>query len=115
MLRIWSEQTVPQEEHIALRMGNEYWSARAHLKGKKLADVVPHDSARVGAFRLGGEVHQWMYDVLSLQRLLQKCGFSTIRQCTVKESNIPNFGGYALDLIEDGSVYRPNSLYMEAQ
>ena len=32
----------------------------------------------IGKFRLGGEIHYWMYDRYSLQKLLKSCGFDRI-------------------------------------
>ncbi len=69
---------------------------------------------QVGAFRLSGEVHQWMYDRYSLVCLLTKCGFRSPRVCTAAESAIPNWTGYNLDSDSDGVVYKPDSLFMEA-
>jgi predicted SAM-dependent methyltransferase len=67
----------------------------------------------VGRFRLGGEVHQWMYDRYSLSRLLTECGF---RQVTIQPaggSRIPGWNDYQLDA-KDGVVHKPDSLFMEA-
>ena len=63
-------------------------------------------------FRRSGEVHQWMYDRLSLQRLLESHGFRHIHRCTALESRIPNFATYELDASQ-GQVHKPDSLFME--
>ena len=77
--------------------------------------ALPRSQAKsIGEFRMGGEVHMWMYDRFSLSRLLLSCGF---RNPTVKnpfESDIPDFGGYELD-VKDTVVYDPKSLFMEAR
>lgn len=69
---------------------------------------------RVGNFRLGGEVHQWMYDRRSLAALLAKTGFQDIRTCTATESGIPLWNEHGLDLDDQGRPRKPDSLYMEA-
>ena len=65
-------------------------------------------------FRRSGEVHQWMYDRLSLQRLLDSHGFERVRRCSAVESRIPNFASYELDAAQ-GEVRKPDSLFIEAQ
>lgn len=68
----------------------------------------------IGRFRLGGEVHQWMYDRYSLARLLGECGFADPRARSATESLIPDWAGFNLDTLADGSPVKPDSLYMEA-
>ncbi|HVZ39077.1 MAG TPA: methyltransferase domain-containing protein [Candidatus Kapabacteria bacterium] len=68
----------------------------------------------IGRFRLGGEVHQWMYDRYSLARLLAECGFVDASVRSATDSLIPGWTGYNLDTLEDGSPVKPDSLYMEA-
>jgi hypothetical protein len=56
-----------------------------------------------------------MYDRYSLGVLLRNTGFQDIRVCRADESFIPNFNEYLLDLEADGSIRKPDSLFMEAQ
>lgn len=72
-----------------------------------------YKALRVGRLRAGGEIHQWMYDVYSLGRLLRACGFREIQRCAASESRVANWRSYNLDTEADGSVYKPDSLYME--
>lgn len=69
---------------------------------------------KIGQFRLGGEIHQWMYDRYSLSELLSQVGFSDIKVCSAFESEIQNWETYQLDLI-NGEVRKPDSLFMEAK
>jgi hypothetical protein len=69
---------------------------------------------QVGRFRLSGEIHYWMYDRYSLSRLLKDCGFREIKVKTPLDSDIPEWGKYELD-IENGQIYDPTSLFMEAK
>lgn len=67
----------------------------------------------VGAFRLGGEVHMWMYDRYSLSQLLYQCGFTNVKLMDPKTSDIKNWSDYELD-VKNGDAYDPTSLFMEA-
>lgn len=75
---------------------------------------VSLSSDEVGQFRLAGEVHQWMYDQYSLGKLLDICGFQNIRACSANESGIEDFYKYHLDADIDGSIYKPDSFFIEA-
>lgn len=70
-------------------------------------------NAKVGAFRMGGEVHLWMYDRFSLTRLLEQCGFEDVKIVSPTESRIPKWGDYGLD-VKNGFVHDPTSLFAEA-
>jgi SAM-dependent methyltransferase len=67
-----------------------------------------------GRFRQSGEVHKWMYDRYSLGKCLQGAGFVQIRECTASESGITGWQDFNLDTEPDGTVYKPDSLFMEA-
>lgn len=67
-----------------------------------------------GRFRLTGEVHYWMYDRYSLAQLLLAAGFRDPTQYTAKTSSIPNWSRYNLDTLPDGTIIKPDSLFMEA-
>lgn len=68
---------------------------------------------RIGLFRTGGEIHQWMYDRHSMSRLLEGSGFHDIRLCTHNESRIPDFESFGLDT-RAGKARKPDSIYVEA-
>lgn len=70
-------------------------------------------ATRVGQFRLGGEIHMWMYDRYSLSKLLSACGFEDVSQKNPFSSNIPDWDSYELD-VKNGLAYDPTSLFMEA-
>lgn len=65
-----------------------------------------------GIFQRSGELHCWMYDRFSLERLLKQVGFVNVRCCRADESQIPNFNSYQLDTINH-AVRKPDSLFME--
>jgi SAM-dependent methyltransferase len=114
MLKYWCRDVVPAEDFIVERVGTEYNRARPNCKGR----MIPSDelvAANVGNFRLSGEVHQWMYDGFSLGKLLEDCGFVQVRLCAADKSAIDNFTSYNLDTEPDGSVYKPDSFFMEAK
>ena len=72
------------------------------------------DTMRIGSFRLGGEIHMWMYDRFSLSRLLSLVGFVDIEHLDAYDSSIPAWETYELD-IKDGKIFDPTSLFMEAR
>jgi predicted SAM-dependent methyltransferase len=69
---------------------------------------------KLGRFRRSGELHLWMYDRYSLAQLLRQAGFQNAIQRTAFESAVPNWPDFNLDTDPDGTVYKPDSLYMEA-
>jgi hypothetical protein len=68
---------------------------------------------REGLFRRSGQVHLWMYDRLSLERLLEEVGFIEVRICQADESRIGQFNSFNLDTL-NGRTRKPDSLFMEA-
>jgi hypothetical protein len=126
MLNYWKQDPMPAESFVIERYGSEVLHALAILRGssdqaslqskaKKLNEKDEPDATQIGQFRLSGEIHQWMYDRYSLGSLLEDAGFQNIRVCRPDESNIPSFNSYVLDIEHDGSVRKPDSLFMEAQ
>ena len=127
---------VPNEEFVRSRLGDYYDIARRQAAEgssksiktlmcktswvKKIYDHMtghlPSFLARykVGKFRLGGEPHLWMYDSYSLERPLLQCFFTETRVCSANESKIANWSAYLLDTDADGTVYKKDSLYIEA-
>ena len=87
--------------------------ALKHLSRKTFLKLKSQES-KIGAFRLGGEVHMWMYDRYSLARLLKNCGFEEISIKNPFLSDIPNWNEYELD-VKNGLVYDPTSLFIEAK
>lgn len=69
----------------------------------------------IGRFRLGGEVHQWMYDRFSLGRLIQSVGFDEITVESAETSGIPGWSKFYLDVLPDGQVAKPDLFFMEAK
>ncbi len=86
-----------REKLISLLLGQEY----------NLLKII--------RFRHSGEIHQWMYDAYSLGKLLQKVGFTAIQVQNPERSFLNCWREFNLDTEPDGSIYKPHSLYMEAQ
>jgi len=84
----------------------------SHLR-VKLRDKLGSEALRIGAFRLSGEIHMWMYDRYSLGRLLEQAGFINVQRVDAHNSAIPEWKAYELD-VKDGAVIDPTSLFMEA-
>jgi predicted SAM-dependent methyltransferase len=72
-----------------------------------------YETLQQGIFRQGGEVHQWMYDRYSLIRLFTERGMESIVQRAASESYCKPWSGFNLDTQANGSIYKPDSLYME--
>jgi len=122
MLKYWQLDPMPAEEFVIERAGREVLQFIESYRAKALsgapAPPAPHQPPKleeVAKFRTGGEVHKWMYDRWSLRVLLERTGFDEIRVCAASESRIPDFARYRLDLNEDGSARKPDSLFMEAR
>jgi predicted SAM-dependent methyltransferase len=143
------QKTIPNEEYIYTRIGEEgrrlrkaYLEGIAHssvgltlgnkenksgiflrkLKSKIKGFLLKRETndqrslakeTAVGKFRLGGEVHQWMYDRYSLYKILTEIGFSNIEVKDAFHSAIPDWEIYELESIQ-GTVLKPDSLFMEA-
>jgi predicted SAM-dependent methyltransferase len=73
-----------------------------------------HRMLSIARFRASGEIHHWMYDRYSLQKLLESAGFQDAKVVGATESRIPRWASYNLDTEPDGTVYKPDSIYMEA-
>ncbi|MBK1656075.1 TylF/MycF/NovP-related O-methyltransferase [Allochromatium vinosum] len=117
MLAYWRQNPMPAETFVLERMGSEVKNAVRALRASKNEDTsnaFTHlDLEGIARFRLSGEVHQWMYDRYSLGKLLTESGFESVKVCRANESSIPDFGSYLLDIERDGSIRKPDSLFME--
>ncbi|MFZ5940799.1 MAG: class I SAM-dependent methyltransferase [Bacteroidota bacterium] len=100
--------------------GRRKGSVRAAL-GKLLfsgeKEYRPSDSEliREAEFRKKGEIHRWMYDRYSLARILVSAGFTGPVKMEAGHSQIPGWSSFGLDTRPDGSVRKPDSLFMEAR
>jgi predicted SAM-dependent methyltransferase len=81
---------------------------------KPTQDEKEMQALKIGKFRLGGEIHQWMYDRFSLQRLLTDVGFTDFEVKSVAQSNINHWHSYELEE-KNGVVFKPDSLFVEAK
>lgn len=120
MLKFWKLNPMPAEDFVVERMGSEVRNVLSALRQQPpptgLANT-PRPEANapaVGAFRASGEVHKWMYDRWSLTKLLAQCGFTESCVCEANESSIPDYNSFLLDLDDDGTARKPDSLFMEA-
>ena len=110
-----AREVLPAENFVHQRIGTEYANLRNSIRKNTSKQKLPELSkTSVGKFRLGGEVHQWMYDRYSLGKLLQNVGFKNIEVKAFAQSNIQGFSQTLLEKNEDGTVYKPDSFYLEA-
>lgn len=128
---------MPEKEFVTARLGGEFRRMVAEIskaataasggKAASIGDSVRRKLARLvlgrkglraydlGKFRLSGEAHRWMYDRYSLGRALEQAGFQSPRKVGASESSIEGWASFHLDTEPDGSVYKPDSLFMEAK
>ena len=114
-LNIWLTRLRTKRGYARYAAGR---AVRAGMDLCRRAIFGPRDweAVKAGRFRLrSGEVHQWMYDDLSLWQLLAECGFEEAQVQTPSDSLIEGWDQFHLDADPDGSVWLPNSLYMEAR
>jgi len=110
-------RNVKHEESVAkISSGFSLSNFKSRVKNKLIRMLLKEDvnALSIGQFRLGGEIHQWMYDRYSLGELLKKHGFKNPTVVTATESKIPDWNSFNLDMM-DGKVRKPDSLFMEAQ
>jgi predicted SAM-dependent methyltransferase len=118
--RVWQRKRMPKIARVREKlqtMGYAWFISQARIA---LASLLVRISAgpdasrvfREGLFRESGEIHRWMYDRYSLQRLLTRAGFVDVRVCKADESSIPDFDSCDLDTL-DKRIRKPDSLYME--
>jgi predicted SAM-dependent methyltransferase len=119
MLDYWTQRPMPCEDYVIARLGSEVKSFLDRYRGNPgFAEEVDNQRSKPLTERsdqeLQWERHRWLYDQLSLRRLLEAAGFHSVRKVTAGSSSIPGFEHEHLDLLPDGSVRKPDSLFVEA-
>ena len=101
------------------------WSSMAARYGRRLREELAgllasmalgsegKAAVKEGLFRRSGQIHQWMYDRVSLKALLGRAGFIDVVVCRADQSRIDQFTSFNLDTM-NGRVRKPDSLFMEA-
>jgi predicted SAM-dependent methyltransferase len=78
-----------------------------------ITSMVSSKAAKIGLFRMSGEVHRYMHDAYSLDRAFTQAGFSEAKVMSAFDSDIENWASYGLD--SNGTVgHGPTALFMEA-
>lgn len=133
------QETMPNEDFVFQRIGEEGRSIRnSHLASKekknspspiqhiglltklkiKLRNYlikkvhIDTEAHKIGQFRLGGEIHQWMYDRYSLTNLLESKSGIDVKIQDAFKSNILNWADYTIDG-ENNKTRKPDSLFIE--
>ncbi|MGC2855632.1 FkbM family methyltransferase [Novispirillum sp. DQ9] len=121
MYRYWMQDPMPAEDFVYQRVGEEAREAISRARAGGAGKVPPPFSAAsspspadAATFRQSGEVHLWMYDRVSLLRLLEEAGFICARIRRASQSAIAGFASCGLETMPDGAVRKPDSLFMEA-
>jgi predicted SAM-dependent methyltransferase len=74
---------------------------------------ISEQALEVGRFRLGGEIHQWMYDRYSLKYLMESKGGAHVRIGDAFESYLTDWSKFSLDG-KDGVTRKADSIFIEA-
>ena len=116
--KLRQNQTMQRESHFKryLKQVYRYLRYSSYRRDMLLKLILGKEyrTLQIGRFRQSGEIHQWMYDHYSLSALLKKCSLTDIIQRSATESYIPDWTRFNLDTEIDGTVYKPDSLFMEA-
>jgi hypothetical protein len=137
MVEYLRQDPLPNEAFILERIGEEGRELLAAIRGtapssahqprpglrRRIKDALVArwygaDALRameIGRFRLSGEVHQWLYDQLSLKRVLLQAGFSEPTLRSAGESVIAGWSEFFLEMTSTGHVIKPDSMFMEAR
>ncbi len=125
MLEYFKQENIANLDFVYERFGSEARSILRNIKNSQsnksqknnLINEENIDESfytKIGRFRMGGEIHQWMYDRFSLREILKQSNFKKIEIKTAFTSNIKNWIDYELDII-DGEIRKPDSLFMEGK
>lgn len=125
MGRTMRSRPLPHRSFIESRIGWEgnNWLSSIDGAGDPQSQAIARDDIykvqSIGreaesSFIQSGEIHRWMYDRVSLGRLLHASSFTDVRVCQADESRITAFVSYRLDTDETGAVRKPDSLFIEA-
>jgi predicted SAM-dependent methyltransferase len=116
----WQQNTNSTEPNIWLKLKSQSRTRllkklREKVAGFLVAIVAGRETQLAfeeGVFRHTGEVHRWMYDCFSLQRLLKNSKFNPVCLQSPYESQISNFNTYELDVVNN-QVRKPDSIFVE--
>jgi predicted SAM-dependent methyltransferase len=136
MLKYFVREKIPNEQFVVARCGTEakhlidygrkmyFERMDNHMGGGGVISKIKrclskmlgeyYLAYKIGRFRLGGEIHQWLYDSYSITRLLDSIGFKKIVERDAFTSYVENWSNYHLDTEPDGSICKPDSAYIEA-
>ena len=128
MLRALSAGEVDRTD-VEARLGDELAVAAKPTAYARLARLGPAEIARRVADRARGQVwppardprrtgeaHKWMYDRVSLRRLLETAGFEAFAVTTFNSSRIPEWERFDLDRsgLDPSRARKPDSIFVEA-
>ena len=81
---------------------------------KKIKASLANNSSIETSLKNSYEIHKWMYDEFSLNRLLNNAGFIGIKRYRAGIGSIQRIGLEDLEL-EGVKARKPDSLYMDGQ
>ncbi len=131
-----NQKCIPNKNFIIHRCGNELFDLTSKTRKRKkkkdfsrsIKNIIynfrenfiktilgdEYEMLKIGRFRRSGENHKWMYDRYSLHKFLEESGFVNIVQKSADTSFFSDWKRFNLDTNTNGSIYKPDSFYMEA-
>ena len=109
---IWANR--PNAHNVGIGIDRVIRKVRDDVLARLILGQEGHDALKIGRFRKSGEIHHWIYDQHSLSVLMSRVGFREMMTRSADTSAIYHWSSYHLDTMPDGSVYKPDSIYMEA-
>lgn len=113
-IRVTSSDTAAHHEAAVSLLIEQMVRREAHGTSQRSTARRWLENRILGDARRRGETHQWMWDRVSLPAELAAAGFREVQIMTNTESRIPGWDAIRLDEEQDGSEYKPGSLYVEA-
>jgi len=104
----------PEHDAYVARLLEQSVRKEAHGTSRQPALRRRIENLLLGDARRRGHTHQWMYDRHNLPSILNTCGYAENHVQSFKDSLVPGWGDYALDIDNSGCEYKPGSLYLEA-
>ena len=125
ILELWKQEKLINENQIIERVGEEFSRIRKYLLNTKssVSNYKKQNNKKFSFFKRkenndnfskSGEIHKWMYDRYSLQKILVNHGFVNVKIKSAFESEIIGWEKFCNLDVENGKVRKPDSLFIEA-
>lgn len=107
------ERELPKHDEMLIPL---LWQSVMHeAPGTSLQSPLRRriENLLLGDARKRGQTHQWGYDRVNLHQILEASGFVGFRVVGPNESNILGWAEMELEVDPDGTIHKPDSLWVE--